>query len=373
MSGMSNARRPLRSIVMALIIFVVLLMTAACNDQNNAATGKNNQTSQHTPVPTPTEQPTEPPPTLSPLILKSIKVQGNRLVDESGATVKLRGAGRWSLDFSCAGDRHFTVSDFQAMTTWGFNTVRFPLAANFWLHGDGSCTAQQYQHRVDTAIQNAESMGLYVIIDLHRNVGGVKGKMPDENALAFWKNFLPKHHESPLLAEVFNEPHDVPWNVWLNGGTVDNTPVVGIQTLIKVVNDAAPTMPVLVEGLDWGYTMKSAPQIQGKNIVIDSHPYNFGPTTKQPGQWQSDFGFLSSKYPIVASEFGDPQLLKVQSSTYNTIVIDTFLQKYSGAVAWNWDTNAAHDKSNFFYLLNDWDGTPSSIGAPERAAFQANA
>ena len=105
------------------------------------------------------------------------------------------------------------------------------------------------------------SKGCYVILDLHWSDVGEWGvnigqhSMPDENSLAFWKDLAPVYANHPaVLYDLYNEPHDVTWDIWLNGGTVTDKPggrrggepktyrAVGLQTLLDTVRAAARKM-----------------------------------------------------------------------------------------------------------------------------------
>ena len=90
------------------------------------------------------------PPVISYAANAYLHVNGNHFADASGNQVVLRGAARWSLEFSC-GDGHFNASDFQAMKSWGMNTVRLPLNENYFLY-PGLCN-NQYQNTIQTAVK----------------------------------------------------------------------------------------------------------------------------------------------------------------------------------------------------------------------------
>src|SRR6185437_13785475 len=91
----------------------------------------------------------------------TVAVQGNHLVDGSGHVLVLVGATRWALEFSCHGDGHDALADFQAMRSWGMNTVRLTLSSAYWLNLAGRCP--DYQQTVARAIANAEAAGLLVV------------------------------------------------------------------------------------------------------------------------------------------------------------------------------------------------------------------
>ncbi len=45
--------------------------------------------------------------------------------------------------------------------------------------------------------------------------------MPDRNSVAFWKDVAAAYKNHPaVIFDLYNEPHDVSWDVWLKGGKV---------------------------------------------------------------------------------------------------------------------------------------------------------
>jgi len=84
------------------------------------------------------------PPTSTPTPTPDIalSLSGTQIM-RGGQPITLVGAARYSLEFECHGDGHFQLSDFQAMRTWGMNTVRIPLSLAFWRNLDGKCPDYQ--------------------------------------------------------------------------------------------------------------------------------------------------------------------------------------------------------------------------------------
>ena len=89
---------------------------------------------------------------------KALHVQGNKLVDTTGATVRLLGVNRAGSEYMCSpptqGGTTFDGStgptSISAMLTWNINTVRLPLNEHCWLGINGSLvTAEQYRADID--------------------------------------------------------------------------------------------------------------------------------------------------------------------------------------------------------------------------------
>jgi len=165
-------------------------------------------------APAPTLPPTSTP-TPTPDI--ALSLSGAQIM-RGGQPVTLVGAARYSLEFECHGDGHFQLSDFQAMRTWGMNTVRIPLSSAFWRNLDGKCP--DYQATVAEAVASAEHAGLYVILDIQRDApfslaqdaidGGSQCPLPDQYDAALWRQAAQTYRNDPrVLLDLFGEPYNV--------------------------------------------------------------------------------------------------------------------------------------------------------------------
>ncbi|MGA8708917.1 MAG: cellulase family glycosylhydrolase [Steroidobacteraceae bacterium] len=163
-----------------------------------------------------------------------IKVQGDHLVSTyDGHTVQLLGVSVSGLEqgnssFANDTENYGDSSDpgFAAMAEWNINVVRIPLNEDSWL-GVNDCikgggTAAELHANVQRAVQKANAVGLYVILDLHwtaPNSFGCpqgQGAMPDaDNSVAFWQSVASSFKDNPaVIFELFNEPFGT--NVYAN-------------------------------------------------------------------------------------------------------------------------------------------------------------
>lgn len=292
--------------------------------------------------------------------LPALHVQGNHIVDDNGNTVVLRGASRWSLEFSC-GDGHFNVSDFLAMKSWGMNTVRLPLNENYFLFP--SLCQNQYMNTFQTAIAHAESQGMYVILDLHwvspYDDTGRGGLFPltDSKAKGVWQQLAQTYkNDNHIIFEPFNESHDISCDTWKNGGEVTSksgtTNIgetggtysgVGIQELISIIrNEGAQNMIIAGPTQGGDLTCLKTDPLQDNNLVYRVHLYNFNTSVSR---WPAQFEWLESKAPIIAGEFDitDPDLALA--------IINHFESIQTGYLAWAWQ--------GCTYMTADCNGTPT--------------
>lgn len=324
-------------------------------------------------------------------------VIGNKVYDPATCQpIVFRGVTRPSLQWHYAGDERFAQvgTDWQIIRSWGANVVRLPVSQTYWVPG----TRQHdpgYKARVIDAVTKARALGLAVIIDLHASDRGDLQyattpdgqQMPDVNiSLPFWKDVAATfRNDGGVLFELYNEPHDIGADVWLNGGQIPAGPsyvgdtasrsafqAVGMQQLYDAIRAEGARNLVIVGGLHWGYYLDHVPTsgVRGYNIVYSAHPYDW--PDKQPPVWEKDFGFLAATHPVIIGEFGAYECNRLQ---YYRDVLDYADRKGMGWIAWAWwtpppvgvDGRTAEDRAReicrFPALITDWNGTPSASGA----------
>src|SRR5699024_5320142 len=108
-----------------------------------------------------------------------------------------------------------------------------------------------------------------------------------------------------VIFELYNEPHDISWQVWREGGSVAGFHAAGMQQLHDVVRAAGANNLVLIGGLDWAYDLSGVPEnrISGYNIAYATHPYNTA--QRQPADWNRAWGALAVTDPVIVTEFGN--------------------------------------------------------------------
>jgi len=260
------------------------------------------------------------PPVPADKLPPALHVAGNQIQTADGKPVWLQGVAIPSLEW-CEGGEHIVRSTGVAIEDWKANCIRLPVVEKFWFgrgpyrHDGGA----QYKQVVEDAVNLCAAHGVYLVLDLH-GFGA-----PTDEAIAFWKNAAQRYKDNPtVLFELFNEPHEVSWDVWRDGGLVEDKPVytpdvppedrdaprhyttVGMQRLIDAVRQTGAKNIVIVVGLDWGYDLSGVVKGYalddrgGSGIVYSSHIY---PWKKD---WQTNTLDAAVKYPIFVGEVGCP-------------------------------------------------------------------
>ena len=195
-----------------------------------------------------------------------LHVLGNQLV-EDGRPVTLFGVNVPSFEWSNEGEFVFRSSRI-AFEDWKANCIRLPLSQDRWF---GKADKQKdkgegYQQAVNEIVNLAINRNRYIILDLHWSDANDWGKnlgqhdMPDEHSVQFWKEVASRYkRDSHVLFGLYNEPHDVSWSVWKDGGDVQEkdlhyrTP--GIQALLDAIRKAGANNVCIAGGLDWAYDL----------------------------------------------------------------------------------------------------------------------
>ena len=106
-----------------------------------------------------------------------------------------------------------------------------------------------------------------------------QGLMADyPGSTEFWSQVAARFANNPLAAfDLYNEPHDISIEVWLNGGTVPKYSIFPYQTTgMQQLNDAVRATGarnlVLVSGNNWANTPPTT-LVRGSNIAYEVHGY----------------------------------------------------------------------------------------------------
>jgi endoglucanase len=260
-----------------------------------------------------------------------LKVSGTILLNSAGDPVRLRGVNTACMEWTNDGEGHILETVQTAIRDWHVNVIRLPLSQDRWF---GKAPQQDdngkyYRILVRQVVDKVANSGCYIILDLHWSNAGDWGKnigqhfMPDENSVSFWKDVAESYQNHPaVLFNLYNEPHNVGWDIWLRGGFVTekatrNTPIqsykaVGMQTLLDAVRSTGAKNVVIVGGLDWSYDFTGILQGRklsdpdGNGVLYDNHTYPHKGDTVE--RWIAKMETASKKLPTIVGEFGpDPR------------------------------------------------------------------
>ena len=257
-----------------------------------------------------------------------LKVKGNQILDSKDQPVTLRGVNAACLEWSSDGEGHILETVRVAIDDWNCNTIRIPLSQDRWFGKapEQNDEGKAYRSLVKEVVDLCSSKGCYIILDLHwsdanewgQNIG--QHSMPDRNSIIFWKDFAAVYANHPaVIFDLYNEPHDITWDVWLKGGIIKDRPngpdlpaktfeAVGIQEMLDAVRSTGAKNVVIAGGIEWAYDFdgilegRQLNDPAGNGVIYANHAYDhFGESIFT---WIANMKEASAKFPIIISEFG---------------------------------------------------------------------
>lgn len=259
--------------------------------------------------------------------LLKLHVLGNRIVNEQGEVVRLRGVvfgdpfllEKDDFDRDGVPDLHFSkkiAEDFTRVKALGVNIIRLMIYPGYYRLVGGEKYLATY---VDRAVDLAEENGLYIILDYHviGRPGGWYDAPSDatlwqyptkvhytdlDMAVAFWNTVAARYGKRDhVLFEIYNEPADdttdFTWTQWRPTG----------QLLIDTIRKHSDNI-ILGSGPKYSNDLSDVPKnpYHDSNLVYVAHVYpgNVLKGDDQVSTWERTFGFLAKTYPLIVSEWG---------------------------------------------------------------------
>jgi endoglucanase len=317
-----------------------------------------------------------------------IGVDGGRLVDRSGHTVRLLGVNRSGTEYSCQQGYGFfdgpsDAASIAAMKSWHINAVRVPLNETCWLGINGiqpQYGGDAYRATIRAWVTSLEEAGLYVILDLHWAGPGTQQAtgiipMPDaDHAPDFWRSVAAEYKDDhAVLFDLYNEPHEVSWGCWEHGCEIHDKRVgdyraAGMAELVRAVRSTGATQPVMLGGTQWARDdegwLAHLPPDPAEAEVASNHTYNFSACYNR---CRAALAEITKTHPVVTGEMGEGDCR------------DTYIDPYMhwadrhgvSYLAWAWDTHGGWTCHAGPSLIKAYDGTPTGFGVGFRDHLRA--
>lgn len=301
------------------------------------------------------------------MTVDTIRVEGNRFVDEQGSPVIFRGVSIADPD-KLVTQGHWNKGLFEEVKSWGANVVRVPVHPVAW-RGRGK---EQYFEWLDDAVRWATELELYLMIDWH-SIGNLltglyQHPMYDTTipeTLGFWRSIAHRYQGIPTVAfyEIFNEP------TTFNGqlGTAEWSDWKALnEEIIGVIYAHDRNVIPLVAGFNWAYSLTpvAAAPIEAEGVGYVSHPYPQKVEPPWEEKWEQDFGFVADEFPLFVTEFGfkpadlpGAHMPVIGDEEYGAAITDYFAKKGISWAAWCFDPDWGPQ------LILDWDYTATGSGA----------
>lgn len=331
----------------------------------------------------PTENPPPPPPSDAP----RVHVQGNRIVDQNGQPLRLRGVNRPGTEYACVqGWGIFSgptdSAAVSAMAAWRVNVVRLPLNETCWLGINGvdpAFSGANYQRAIADYVTLLNSRGMVVILDLHWSAPGTakgEGQQPmadRDHSPEFWRQVAGafKDNES-VMFDLFNEPYpdnntDTPeaWRCWRDGGICSGVgfEAAGMQELVNAVRGTGATNVILLGGVVYAAGLSQwlamKPNDPLNNLVAAWHVYS-GSQCNTQDCWDRDAASVAQQVPLLLGELGQGD----RGSAFVNDLMDWMDARQGSYLAWAWLVSG-----DPLDVISDYDGTPTSYGQTFKTRF----
>lgn len=304
----------------------------------------------------------------------TLVVKGNRIFDQTGREIWLQGVNIPSLEWWHEGD-HLRESFAAALQDWNVTVIRFAVKTRFWFGRDPEqkrrgVGATEYCALVDEMIDYATKRGCYIVLDLHEY------RAPTQEHAEFWKDASKRYANHPgVLFDMINEPYDISWDEWRNGGslagekregTVAETSEgknlnasIGMQKLLETIRTTGAKNIVIAGGLDWSYDLTGVAdgfaleEKGGNGIMYATHIYPW------KSDWNGKILAVAEKHPVFVGEVG----CQNKPMEYEKVLVDpyqwapdmfAFIQKHKlHWSAWSFHTGASP------CVISDWNFTPT--------------
>lgn len=248
-----------------------------------------------------------------------LHVEGRYIYNAEGEKVRLAGANIPDLQWATGGDNDLMRRVGILLDQWNANCVRLCVHSKFWFGQEWYQGGNYFDYRkmVDKVINEITSRGKYVILNLHEFYAIT------EQQKEFWNDAAEVYGNNPgVLFGLLNEPHDIDWEMWRNGGilkTTDDygekdTRVYGHQEILDMIREKGAKNIVLAGGLDWAYDFEGLTDgynglehgyklddPTGNGVIYDTHIY---PMKPEYNPVEKAVECLADEAPILVGEYG---------------------------------------------------------------------
>lgn len=222
-----------------------------------------------------------------------LSVNATTLTDEHGAVFQLQGVSTHGIGWF---PQYVNEDTFAELESWGVNAVRLAMytAEGGYCEG-GDADKDKLKKLIDTGVQAATKLGMYVIIDWHVLNDHDPWTYADE-AEKFFAEMSEKYKDyGNVIYEICNEPNSGP-----DWGSVRSY----AEKIIPVIRENAPDAIIIVGTPTWSQDVDKAaadPITGYDNIMYALHFYA---DTHRDYLRDRMKKVIDSGLPVIVSEFG---------------------------------------------------------------------
>jgi len=191
-----------------------------------------------------------------------LKIDGNKIVDEKGQPVSLRGM---SLFWSQIKGKYYNYDCIKWLCDdWNCTVVRAAMGIEMADSLDGYLIHKEREFKkVITVIDAAIDLGIYVIVDWHDH----HAHKNREEAIKFFGKIAKKYGETPnIIYEIYNEPMQISWSEDVKPYSIE---------VINAIRKFDPDNIIIAGTTTWSQDVDIASEdpLPFKNIAYSLHFY----------------------------------------------------------------------------------------------------
>jgi endoglucanase len=265
-----------------------------------------------------------------------LKVVGTKIQDESGKDVQLKGVSSFWLNWEDPKYAESKAALQYMRDNWKIQIIRAAMGIEVT---DGYLSAKAAtQARVDTIVQNALALGLYVIVDWHTE----RAVEQTNESVAFFTAMADKYGKCPnIIYEDYNEPTKVTWD--------QIKPYH--ESVVKAIRAKDPDNLIILGTPDWSSKadVAAANPVAGTNLLYTLHFYScaHAASSRAVGDTAMSKGaaLFISEFGLTPADGGVPPNNKVCESEAN-LWFDWMAKNGISGTAWKLVSGV--DSSNIF-------------------------
>jgi len=276
-----------------------------------------------------------------------LRIDGNRIVDDKGAPVRLTGLSWFGLETETFAPHGLGLRSMDSVldqvVTAGFNTLRVPFSSRLFDPGatptgidaalNPDLAGKSGPEVLDALVAKASARGLRIILDRHRPDAAAQSPLwytaayPEQRWIADWVKLAQRYRANPMVVafDLHNEPHAEA--TWGSGDPATDWRLAA-QRAGNAILAVHPDILLVVEGVEayggnyywWGGNLRGAAaapvQLDRPDHVIYSpheypaslyaQPWFSDPTypANLPAVWDATWGSVAATAPVLIGEFG---------------------------------------------------------------------
>jgi len=219
----------------------------------------------------------------------ALRVEGTRLVDESGTAVQLKGPSSMWLNWETSGFAFDEPGVRFLRNDWKATVIR----AAMGVEPDGAYLSDPNRAGGDVrrVIDTAVDLGLYVIVDWHDHTA----ETHQADAIEFFSAIAEEYGDLPnVIYEVYNEPLEVDWGTTLKPYH---------EALVAAIRSVDPDNVIILGTPTWSQRVDeaAADPVAGDNLMYTLHFYA---CTHQQSLRDTASGAVAAGLPLFVTEWG---------------------------------------------------------------------